>query len=131
MNGDTIIHKRSELAAAIGYTYDGVRSFERKADFPGYPNTLDRLNAWRDTQRPYHRHRGMKESLAMMASRLKSARNAKNWSQRTLAREAECDVESISNYECGRVRPKPERMERIAKALGITLAWIMKGEANG
>ena len=44
-----MITKRSEAAKATGYYYHTVRWWEPKPNWPGYPMTLEQLQAFRDT----------------------------------------------------------------------------------
>lgn len=77
----------------------------------------------------------------IFARRLEDARVDKNWSQSDLAREATAHLakrkngvpgrgqsigrDLISNYSRGKIRPRPEYLEAIAKALGLTREELM------
>lgn len=65
-----------------------------------------------------------------IGTRLRDARDAKGMTQRKLAELTGCHDQEISRYERGAIEPRTERIEELAKALGVSPGWLLFGEAN-
>lgn len=70
----------------------------------------------------------MKDTVEQMfAQRLKESRTSKGW---TLARlvealeEESLDTSVIARYEAAKNYPRPDRLRRMAAALGVSAAWL-------
>ena len=64
------------------------------------------------------------EQLGM---RIKFLRKSKGWSQEDLALEANVNKNYICDLENGRRNPSLDILERIAKALNISLSELLRG----
>ncbi len=64
--------------------------------------------------------------MTTLATRLKTVREAKGWSQSELARRAGVTAQSIQIIEAGKVR-RPSNIVQIAKALGIDPTELQEG----
>ena len=62
-----------------------------------------------------------------LASRLKRARDLREWTQERLAKEAGVSQGTIGNAEAG-LRTAPNRLPDIADALGVRYRWLRYGE---
>lgn len=62
-----------------------------------------------------------------LGMRIRYLRTQKKWSQEDLAFEAEINKNYISDLERGTRNPTVKVAEKIAKALGVTLAELFKG----
>ena len=62
-----------------------------------------------------------------LGMRIRYLRTQKKWSQEDLAFEAEINKNYISDLERGTRNPTIKVAEKIAKALGVTLAELFKG----
>lgn len=62
--------------------------------------------------------------------RLTEALEKKNISPAELARRIGVNDGTISNYKKGRYAPKDKRVEDIAKALNISIAWLMGADVQ-
>lgn len=61
------------------------------------------------------------ERLGAMTVRLMMA--IPNWSNKKLAEETGYDPKLIAHWVAGRRDPKPEHLETVAKAIGVSLEW--------
>jgi transcriptional regulator with XRE-family HTH domain len=66
-----------------------------------------------------------------IGSRIKYLREAKNWTQERLAKEAEVSKSFISEVENDRRNPSAEKLLDIATVLGASLDFIMTGKTDG
>ena len=60
--------------------------------------------------------------------RLKQIRQSRGWSQGQVAKKIEADVQQISKYERGVIFPTVDMMLRLAKAMGVSLDYLLCGE---
>ncbi|MGB6231440.1 MAG: helix-turn-helix transcriptional regulator [Litorimonas sp.] len=63
-----------------------------------------------------------------LATRLKSSRKKLGLSQAELARQVDVSQPTIANWERGGHIPRPDALQRIAKALDTDSAWLLSGE---
>ena len=68
-------------------------------------------------------------SVNTIADRMKSAREAKGWSQGRLAQEAKVTQGTIGNIESG-ARKRPRDLLAIAAALGVDPGWLQSGQES-
>ena len=69
-----------------------------------------------------------REINKLFGARIRELRKAQNWTQEDLAEHAELSVDSIGAIERGISSPVLETQERLAKALGLSLAHLMDFE---
>lgn len=62
-----------------------------------------------------------------LGMRIKYLRTLKKWSQEDLALEAEVNKNYLSDLERGERNPTVKVLEKIAKALGISISDLFKG----
>lgn len=62
--------------------------------------------------------------MATHAERLKQALELRNLKQATLSALSGVSEASISHYLAGDYSPKTEKMQRMASALGVSVAWL-------
>lgn len=67
------------------------------------------------------------DDLATVASRVKYAREAAGLSQRQLSMAAGLSNQTISNIEAGHFGTRVGTIEAIAKALNVSMGWILEG----
>lgn len=67
------------------------------------------------------------QKTVSLSERLKTGRGSRNWTQERLAQESGVSVRSISDYERNLVTSGPtlEQLEKIAKAMGVTIGWLV------
>jgi len=65
-------------------------------------------------------------NLRDLAARVKWTREARGWSQATLARNVGIDQTTISQMENGDIK-RPRNLERLGKELGVSPAWLQFG----
>lgn len=65
------------------------------------------------------------DKVATFTERLKEAMAAKGFTQADLVRATGIERSRISYYSTGRNNPKPEPLELMAKALGVSPMWLM------
>ena len=63
--------------------------------------------------------------MKSFSSRLDEALTIKNISAAELSRKIGVYEATISNYRKGKYEPKQDRLEDIAKALDVSVAWLM------
>lgn len=63
-----------------------------------------------------------------LSARLREVRKARGLSMRELARQAAASVVLVRSTECGASLPNLARLEALAKALGVSPAWLAYGE---
>jgi len=63
--------------------------------------------------------------------RLKAARLAHKFEQKELGDLVGCDNRQVWRYERGESMPEPDRLERLAIALGTTVEWLRRGGKGG
>jgi len=68
-----------------------------------------------------------REAMDSIGTRIKYLRDARNWTQERLAREASVSKSFISEVENDRRGPSAEKLLEIATVLGASLDFIMKG----
>lgn len=64
-------------------------------------------------------------SAKRFGANLKRLRVARGISQATLAAELDVSAPSVSGWEKGRARPKPDRMTALASLLGVPVAQLL------
>ena len=67
------------------------------------------------------------DSNKQLGMRIKYLRSLKKWSQEDLALEADVNKNYISDLERGQRNPTVKILEKIAKALNISLSELFKG----
>lgn len=67
------------------------------------------------------------DSNKQLGMRIKYLRNIKHWSQEDLALEANVNKNYISDLERGQRNPTVKILEKIARALDISLSELFKG----
>lgn len=65
--------------------------------------------------------------LTQFSGRLQHARGDRGMTQSELAKLVECHDREIARYEQGAVKPREERLRRIATVLDVTPAWLLFG----
>ena len=63
--------------------------------------------------------------MKMFSERLDEALTVRGISAAELSRKLGLNEGAISNYRAGRYSPKQERIEQIAKALNVNIAWLL------
>lgn len=63
-----------------------------------------------------------------IANRIKRFRKLKNMSQEDLANASGINISTIKKYECGNRNPKPDQVQKIADALGISISALLPRE---
>ena len=63
--------------------------------------------------------------MKTFADRLKYAMQIRNKKQSDLARETNIDKSKLSNYVNGKYQPKQDGYYLLAKALGVSIEWLM------
>ncbi len=66
---------------------------------------------------------------ATFAERVRLARMLKGLSQAELGAALQCPYETICRWENGRSKPTPRGSRVLAKALGVSLGWLLLGDA--
>ena len=66
-------------------------------------------------------------AVEQLGMRIKFLRKSKGWSQEDLALEANVNKNYICDLENGRRNPSLDILERIAKALNISLSELFRG----
>lgn len=61
---------------------------------------------------------GLDEGYAALGKLIRRLRRARGWSMSKLAEESSLDLDTISNTEKARHRPRPETLERLVRSLG-------------
>lgn len=69
-------------------------------------------------------------SKALFGRRIRSIREAANLSRETVAEKAKISVNYLGEIERGEKWPKPNMIERIASALGVSPAALFEYEAE-
>jgi repressor LexA len=63
------------------------------------------------------------------AKRLQDATTRRGWTTAELARRADIDYDSLTKYMAGGVhQPRGDKLMKLARALGLSLAWLRDGE---
>jgi len=125
-----VLAKRSDVARETGYSYEAVRRWEKKPDYPQYPFTIDQLVEWKKGQRCYFRTTtdGKFRSPAQvvkLAIRIRRVRGKmKQWAA---AEKIGCDPSLLSGYESGRLNPSRETIKKIAAVFGVDATWLETG----
>jgi transcriptional regulator with XRE-family HTH domain len=70
------------------------------------------------------------ELTASFPERLRQLRRERDWSQGQLANRAEIDTQRISKYERGISSPPLEVLVRIARALDVSLDYLLTGKSS-
>lgn len=66
-------------------------------------------------------------SMGGVGARIQGLREKRDWSQAELARRAGIHRVSLANIERGAKLPSLRSLERLAKALGVPIARLLKG----
>ena len=72
------------------------------------------------------RRRRQENAAVALGRRIRGLRNAKDWSQERLAEEADLDRSYIAGIEVGARNPSLKSLERLASALGVSLAELFR-----
>jgi XRE family aerobic/anaerobic benzoate catabolism transcriptional regulator len=70
------------------------------------------------------------EFLRVLGKRIRSARDARSWTRKTLARDADVSERHLAQLESGEGNVSIVLLRRIAGALGVSLADLFAAEAN-
>ena len=70
----------------------------------------------------------MENNNEKLAGKIKEYRKIKKMSQEDLANASGINISTIKKYECGYRNPKPEQIQKIADALGISISVLMPHE---
>lgn len=65
-----------------------------------------------------------------LSRRFKMARERAGLSQRTLAAKSKCTNSTIIEVEAGNRMPQIDTIEVLARALGVTAAWLAYGQGD-
>jgi transcriptional regulator with XRE-family HTH domain len=68
----------------------------------------------------------MTTAIERLAQNIKRIREEKHMSQGDICRDLGCDRSFISNLEAGKNNPTLITLERVASALGVTCAELLK-----
>lgn len=68
----------------------------------------------------------MENERSNLATNLRFYRTRKGWSQAGLGAKVGCSQQVIFSYESGGSTPSPERLKRLAIALGVTTDVLLK-----
>lgn len=105
------------------------------------PETLEKLTTLfaSDVAAPVIERHGKRRIAARQSSkdvlawaigqRVRAARERKDWRQEDLARESGIARANVARLETGRVVPKLPTLERVARALGLQAADLLKAPA--
>ena len=63
--------------------------------------------------------------MPFVGAQIRRAREVLSWSQGKLAVQVEGNQAQISGYERGRVTPTAARLRQLAKALGVSMDWLL------
>ena len=63
-----------------------------------------------------------------VGNRIRISRLKLGWSGAELAEKVGSSIQSISNYEIGRVFPPEQALARLADALGVNKTWLLTGK---
>jgi len=66
-----------------------------------------------------------------IAQRISETRLARGMSMTDLANLVNVTTSAVSNWEGGNSTPRPDSLERVARALGVTKAFLETGEGGG
>lgn len=66
--------------------------------------------------------------MKTLGEKIRENRLRKNLTQAELANEAELTVRTVSKYETDTVMPKGRNLYRLARALGVSVAYLMQPE---
>ena len=81
------------------------------------------ISIWEVKFRVYILH--MEDLNKLFAERLKEARTTKGFTQHYLAELADLNVNAISKYERGSLLPGTDNLQRLAKALEISIDYLV------
>lgn len=65
--------------------------------------------------------------MTTIATRIAEARKALGLNQSELARSLSVSPQAVQSWESGKARPKGERLEKLATALGQSVDWVLTG----
>lgn len=68
----------------------------------------------------------MTQAMKLFSSLVRHHRHQMSLSREELAKELGLSIQTIANYEVGRVRPKIEHMVHVANFLGFSLSELQK-----
>lgn len=66
--------------------------------------------------------------MKTFSQRLREARAESGLSRQQIADQLKITYQSVSEWETKNNRPRPERLEQLAKILGVSAAWLATGE---
>lgn len=66
--------------------------------------------------------KSVEESYVALGQLIRRIRRVRGWSMRELAEASSLDLDTVSNTEKARHRPRPETLERLARSLGSPIA---------
>lgn len=61
---------------------------------------------------------------------VRDLRNQKGWTQQRLAHEAGITQATVSTLEAGRRQPNMDSLQKIAKALGVSIDGLIEGDSR-
>jgi transcriptional regulator with XRE-family HTH domain len=70
----------------------------------------------------------MSDGINGFGGRLVTLRKARGFTQQRLASMADCSRESLSQYEHGQATPGGQVLADLAKALGVSITYLLLGE---
>lgn len=65
--------------------------------------------------------------MQTIGDRIVMLRRASEWTQAKLAKELECNVNSVANWESGRTLPNAVMIIEMSDVFGVTTDYILKG----
>jgi transcriptional regulator with XRE-family HTH domain len=69
-------------------------------------------------------------TMGILSDRTVALRESKGWTQAVLAKEAGVPQPTISRIEGGKMMPRGDTLQKVAKALGTTVSHLL-GETDG
>jgi len=63
-----------------------------------------------------------------LGSRIEQARDAKQLTERQLARRVSVKLETLANWERDRSEPRAEKLMKLAGILQVPMVWLMTGD---
>lgn len=131
-----------ELGAAVSLSTSSLGAYELAERQPSH-ETLQKIAQATDVRLPWLESgegamledpRAEKERLLAeppadgYGERIREARAALGWSQTALASAIQLSSSTIAAYELAQRRPRHEVFQRIADAMGVSLAWLESGK---
>ena len=73
-------------------------------------------------------HRDIPAMARALGQRIQAARARKRLTQAGLAEQLGVTDNAVTQWETGRATPRAERLEAIARTLGVMVSWLVTGE---